>query len=197
MVCCCACPTPLTLLWKVMESLSLGVVSYLAIIWNGYNFDWIECGASMRTAGQCSRKIGDGSINVAPIKNQTVGTTHTLRAAPLVLSIWPCKRISDEEKWKHAGLAQQTGCGPEFFAENFLLNGYSPGELLLVGSHLFALLDLWVELERLKITKLGCEKYFDLAERALLDMLASKLYLRQTRHLTKYVSTRLSILWRS
>jgi hypothetical protein len=32
------------------------------------------------------------------------------------------------------------------------LNGYSPGELLLVGSHLFALsvLVLWVEVERLK-----------------------------------------------
>jgi len=57
----------------------------------------------------------------------------------------------DEEKSKHAGLAQQTGCGPAFFpqdaeagkrhrsAEHLLLIGYSPGGLPLVGSHLFVL----------------------------------------------------------
>jgi hypothetical protein len=32
-----------------------------------------------------------------------------LRAAPLVLSMWPCKRKLDEEKLKHASLAQQNG----------------------------------------------------------------------------------------
>jgi len=38
----------------------------------------------------------------------TKGTreTNTLRAALPVLSMWPCKRKFDEEKTKHAGLAQ-------------------------------------------------------------------------------------------
>jgi hypothetical protein len=37
-----------------------------------------------------------------------------------------------------------------------------PGGLLLVVPHLFAIpvSILWVELQKIKITKLGCEKYF-------------------------------------
>jgi hypothetical protein len=32
-----------------------------------------------------------------------------LRASPLVLTMWACTLKSDEEKWKHAGLAQEIG----------------------------------------------------------------------------------------
>ncbi len=39
-----------------------------------------------------------------------------LRATPPVLSMWPCKLKLDEEKWKLAGLAQQNGFDPAFFA---------------------------------------------------------------------------------
>jgi hypothetical protein len=37
-----------------------------------------------------------------------------VRVAPLVLSMWPCKRKLNEEKSKHAGLAQHNGFGPAF-----------------------------------------------------------------------------------
>jgi hypothetical protein len=40
--------------------------------------------------------------------------SKTLRAAPTVLSMWPSKIKLDEEKSKHAVLAQRNGFGPEF-----------------------------------------------------------------------------------
>ncbi len=38
----------------------------------------------------------------------------TLRASPAMLSMGPCKLKLDEEKSKHAGVAQQNGFGQEF-----------------------------------------------------------------------------------
>jgi hypothetical protein len=38
-------------------------------------------------------------------------------SSKLVLSMWPSKRKLDQEKSKHAGLAQQNGFGPAFFPE--------------------------------------------------------------------------------
>jgi hypothetical protein len=48
--------------------------------------------------------------------NNKVGELKTsVRAAPLVHSMWPSKTKLDEEKSKHAGLAQQNGFGPAGF----------------------------------------------------------------------------------
>jgi hypothetical protein len=56
-------------------------------------------------------KIGKwGSLK----QKQPALKTVDLRAAQPVLSMWPCKIKLDEEKAKHAGLAQQNGFGPAF-----------------------------------------------------------------------------------
>ncbi len=39
-----------------------------------------------------------------------------LRASPPVLGMWPCKLKLDEEKSRHADLAQQNDFEPAFFA---------------------------------------------------------------------------------
>jgi hypothetical protein len=41
--------------------------------------------------------------------------SNNLRVAPPVLRTWANKRKLDEEKSKHAGLAEQNGFGPAFF----------------------------------------------------------------------------------
>ncbi len=58
-----------------------------------------------------------------------------LRAAPLVLSIWPCQRKLDEEESKHAGLAHQNGFWPGIFAQDAGAgNSHSKAyHLLLIG----------------------------------------------------------------
>ncbi len=40
-----------------------------------------------------------------------------VRASPALLSMWPCTMNLDEEKSKHARLAQQNGSGPRIFVQ--------------------------------------------------------------------------------
>jgi hypothetical protein len=47
-----------------------------------------------------------------PIYIPFTGGMNSNRATPLVLSMWPCKLTLNEEKWKHANLAQQNSSGP-------------------------------------------------------------------------------------
>ncbi len=50
------------------------------------------------------------SSKIIIIKGVTYATCHQkyqFRAAPLALSMWPCKRKLDDKKSKHAGFAQQ------------------------------------------------------------------------------------------
>jgi hypothetical protein len=80
----------------------------------------------------------------------------------------------DEEKSKHARLAQQNGFGPEFLhsflrlvkgtakPKDWLDSLIGPGGLLLVVSHLFAVpvLVLWLGLEKSKLLNLDVRNIF-------------------------------------
>jgi hypothetical protein len=52
--------------------------------------------------------------NVLELQHWSCSRIRSVTAAPPVLSIWPCKTKFDEEKLKHARLAQQNGFGPAF-----------------------------------------------------------------------------------
>ncbi len=124
------------------------------------------------------------SSKIIIIKGVTYATCHQkyqFRAAPLALSMWPCKRKLDDKKSKHAGFAQQmvlayhfcTWCCRWERTQQSLTPAVDPdvdlldrlidsGVLLLVVSHLFAVpvLVLWVRLGKRAYLNLDVKNHF-------------------------------------
>ncbi len=61
----------------------------------------------MNNTNKYTKNFTHKKVNARETEKNTLN--ECLRASPVGLNMWPCRVKLDEEKWKHANLAQENG----------------------------------------------------------------------------------------